>query len=125
MSLDQTISQLESQKATIQDQINKLDQAIQVLQSLGGGAVTAPVAGTLKGRKLSPAVKAKMRAAQQARWAKIKGTAPAQAAKPVKVKKGPVISAAGIAKIRAAQKARWAKINAEKAAAAAKPEEKK
>jgi hypothetical protein len=89
-------------------------------------------------RKFGAAARAKMRAAQKARWAKIKGTASkkkrkmsaqrlaniragvakrmaaqgkALAGKPVK-KARKKISAAGLANIRAAQKARWAKAKA-------------
>ena len=78
---------------------------------------------------MSAAGKARIAAAQKARWAKIKAAAkpaaapkavvaakaaakPAPAAKPAAKKK---ISAEGIARIKAAQKARWAKIHAAKA----------
>lgn len=50
------------------------------------------------------AVRAKMAASQQARWAKKKTAAPAPA------KKKRTMSAAGRAKISAAAKARWAKV---------------
>ena len=65
--------------------------------------------------KRSAATIAKMRASQQARWAKVNGTkveAPAAKAQ-VERKKGKM-SAEGRARIVAAQKARWAKINGEK-----------
>lgn len=71
-----------------------------------------------KPKKMSKAGRAKIAAAQKARWAKIKagkGKASAPAAtkeKPAK-KKGKM-SAKGLANIRAAQKARWAKVKAEK-----------
>ena len=68
----------------------------------------APKKGTM-----SAAGRARIAAAARARWAKVKGTTPTQAA-PKKAK--PVISAEGIARIRAFQKARWAKIKADKAA---------
>ena len=70
-------------------------------------------------RKFSEASKAKMRAAQQARWAKVKGTATpgddATSTLAPKKRKKTKMSAAGKAAIVAAQKARWAKINAAKA----------
>jgi len=119
-----------------------LQEKIQLLQEeLGqilGGEVSSPVETTELGKKykFSPAARAKMRAAQKARWAKIKGTAPSvlPTDKPQKRKmsaeglaniragvakrmagqgKAPAtkgkMSAAGLANIQAAQKARWAK----------------
>lgn len=72
--------------------------------------------------KMSAVGLANIKAAQKARWAKVKAGAPAapktEAAKvePAKpAKKKSKMSAAGLANIRAAQKARWAKINATKA----------
>jgi hypothetical protein len=76
-------------------------------------------------RTMSPATIAKMRAAQQARWANKRGATESQtsttAAKPAKRKSK--MSAAGRAAIVAAQKARWAKIRGEStpASATAKP----
>ena len=68
---------------------------------------------------MSEATKAKMRAAQQARWAKKKGVAVVKAAAGVDAVKAPrkrrKMSAAGKAAIRAAQQARWAKVAAAKA----------
>ncbi|MEI6196806.1 MAG: hypothetical protein WCS42_21025 [Verrucomicrobiota bacterium] len=62
---------------------------------------------------MSAAGRAKVAAAQKARWAKIKATKPVTKA-PAKKSK---MSAVGRAKIAAAQKARWAKIKAAKATA--------
>jgi hypothetical protein len=68
---------------------------------------------------MSAAGRAKIAAAQKARWAKInaaKGAAkPVAKAAPVSKKKGQM-SAEGKARIVAAQKARWAKIKAAKKA---------
>jgi hypothetical protein len=61
-----------------------------------------------KKRRRSAAVRARMAAAQQARWAKIKGTG-AMDFKPAKRGKRR-ISAAGRAAMSAAGKARWAKV---------------
>ena len=86
-----------------------------------GTAKAAPTAGDGRKGKRSPETIAKMKAAQQARWAKVKAPAPAKTEAPAK--KGGM-SAAGKAKIAAAQKARWAKLKAQtapsKAPAAAK-----
>ena len=68
--------------------------------------------------KRSAATIAKMKASQQARWAKLKAPVVAKAPAPVKKKGG--MSAEGRARIVAAQKARWAKIKGEKAPVAAK-----
>jgi hypothetical protein len=58
---------------------------------------------------MSAAVKAKMRAAAKARWAKIKGTT--SSAKPEKKPKRKFI-VAGRARLVALAKARWAKVKA-------------
>lgn len=84
---------LESITKGIREDIGKLSQVLRLLE---GGAKTS-------GRKVSPAGKARMAAAQKARWAKVKG----------KTKKRK-LSRAGRAAIGAAQKARWAKLRAAK-----------
>jgi hypothetical protein len=124
--------------ADIQEKIPSLQAE---LGQLLGGEVSTPAQPTeapMGKRKFGAAARAKMRAAQKARWAKIKGTASkkkrkmsaqglaniragvakrmaaqgkALAGKPVK-KARKKISAAGLANIRAAQKARWAKAKA-------------
>jgi hypothetical protein len=127
--------------ADIQEKIQSLQKE---LNQLLGGEVSTPAqpAEAPRKYKFSAAAKAKMKAAQQARWAKIKGTAPSTTPAPKKklsaqgianiragvakrmaaqgkalaakpVKKArKKISAAGLANIRAAQKARWAKAKA-------------
>jgi len=93
---------------------------------LGGdmsAASPAPSATSRRGgaRKFSAATKAKMAAAQKARWAKLKGKASVVSATPsanqpsAAPKKKRKMSAAGRAAIKAAQKARWAKVKARKA----------
>jgi hypothetical protein len=126
--------------ADIQEKIQSLQEELgQIL----GGEVSSPVEATEaptkpNKRKMSAAGRAAISAAAKARWAKIKGTAPA--AKPAqkpkkkmsaqglaniragvakrmaaqgkaiqKPKQKSKMSAAGLANIRAAQKARWAK----------------
>jgi len=83
--------------ADIQEKIQSLQEE---LGQLLGGEVPTPAQTTEapKKRKFSAAAKARMRAAQKARWAKIKGTAPSaiHAQKPRKK-----ISARGLANIRA------------------------
>jgi hypothetical protein len=77
-----------------------------------------PASGKGNRGKRSPETIAKMKAAQQARWAKIK--APAAAKAEIPAKKKSKMSAEGRARIVAAQKARWAKIKGTKAPAASK-----
>lgn len=73
-------------------------------------ASVTPVPTPADGRRtFSEATKARMRAAQQARWAKIRGKARKTAAS---TKKKRNMSAAGRAAIAAAAKARWAKAKA-------------
>ena len=100
-----TLSPQQLRKAAdIQEKIQSLQKE---LGQLLGGGVSTPAQPTEapKKWKFSAAARARMRAAQKARWAKIKGTTP---------KKKGKMSARGLANIRAAQKARWAKVKAGK-----------
>jgi hypothetical protein len=101
--------------ADIQEKIQALQEE---LSQLLGGEVPTPAQTTEapKKRKFSAAAKAKMRAAQKARWAKIKGTAPA--AKPAQKPQKRKMSAQGLANIRAGVAKRMA---AQGKALAAKP----
>jgi hypothetical protein len=83
--------------ADIQEKIQSLQEE---LGQLLGGETSTPAQSTEspKKRKFSAAAKAKMRAAQQARWARIEGTGPS--ANPVKKAKRKM-SAQGLANIRA------------------------
>ena len=91
--------------ADIQEEIESLQEE---LGQLLGGETSAPAQTTDARRKykFSAAARAKMRAAQKARWAKIKGTAPS--AKPAKRAKRKM-SAAAKAKMAVLMNARWAK----------------
>jgi hypothetical protein len=94
--------------ADIQEKIQSLQNE---LNEILGGEVPTPAQATKPGKKrgkVSAAGRARMRAAQIARWAKIKGTA-ASTTPEQKPKKKSKMSAQGLANIRAAQKARWAK----------------
>jgi hypothetical protein len=113
--------------ANIQERIQTLQEE---LSELLGSEVTSPAAVTEKPkrRKVSAAGIARMRAAQKARWAKIKGVAPkrklsaqgianirAGVAKRMAARgKAPKrkMSAAGKARLSALAKARWAKAKA-------------
>jgi hypothetical protein len=84
-------------------------------QLSGLNAALAAFAGTYKAgssrprRKMSAAARARISAAQKARWAKAKG----QKVIPIKAGKRR-ISPAGLARIKAANRARWAKVRAAK-----------
>jgi hypothetical protein len=93
-----TLSPTQLRKAAdIQEKIQSLQEE---LGQLLGGETFTPAQATEepKKRKVNAAGRARMRAAQLARWAKIKGTAPS--AKPVKKAKRKM-SAQGLANIRA------------------------
>jgi hypothetical protein len=100
------------QVLALKEQIGALQSQLDSIAA-GGSAGEIPIPAVEeapKKRRRSAAVRAKMAAAQQARWAKIKGTG-ATDFKPAK--KDRRSSPATRAKLRAAAKARWAKARAE------------
>ena len=104
--------------AAIKEKISALEK--ELVSILGSPAPAAkPVAAPKKKRTMSAAGLARIKAAQKARWAKIKKNVPvkvaAKAPAPVAKKKFKMSTAAK-AKISAAAKARWAKIKGEKKA---------
>jgi len=86
----------------LKQKIEKLSAQLEALAEGSSGRIGRP-----PGSGMSAGARAKIAAAQRARWAKAKGGAK-PAAKKYKM------SAAGRARIIAAQKARWAKIKAAK-----------
>jgi hypothetical protein len=119
---------------TIKEQIAALEA--QLASLFGAAPVAAPKASAAvlpatpqakKKKVMSPAARAKIAAAQKARWVARKGvqtpksvqTSAAKSATTSKPK--PKMSAAGRANIIAAQKLRWAKVRAAKGQTAAKP----
>ena len=97
------ISQLKAERAKINGQLHALDTAISALSG------TERSGGSHGPRRMNAAARAKISAAQKARWATAKGR------KVVPIKAGKRrISAAGLANIRAATKARWARWRAAK-----------
>jgi hypothetical protein len=98
-----TTAQL-NRAADLKEQIKAMNEE---LASLLGASAPAPTKSPKKG-KMSAAGKAKIVAAQKARWAKLKAAKPAVKA-PAKKRK---MSASAKAKISAAAKARWAKVKA-------------
>lgn len=115
-----------NEKAALEARLAAINKVLAGTVSLAAAspAAPSPTTTTIPGKRtMSEATKAKMRASQQARWAKKKGTA--EATKPSTTataipsapapKKKRKMSAAGKANIRAAVKARWAKVEAAKA----------
>jgi hypothetical protein len=94
--------------AAIKDQIQSLENELHRI--FGSPAKTALSIATKPKGKMSAAGRARIAAAQKARWAKLKGK---NSTKPAPKKKFKM-SAAAKAKISAAAKARWAKIRAAK-----------
>ena len=118
--------------ADLQDKIASLQKE---LAALTGNATSATPAKPAKPAKkkggMRAAGRAKIAAAQKARWAKVKAAKPAAKAVVKSVPAKPsqsakrTISPGHIAKIKAAQKLRWAKFHAAKAKTTAKPDVKK
>ena len=115
-NLRSALQQLRAERKQAQSHVEKLDQAISVIESLNGfgtfGTTNQP------GRIISAASRRKMARAQRARWAKARENSQPVAAKttgsaPVKH----TMSASARRKIAAFQRARWAKLKAGKKAA--------
>lgn len=100
---DLSLSQLR-RAVEIKEQIESLEQE---LASLSGGTVAPPTNGAPVKRRMSAAARAKIRAGQIARWARIKGTAGAAVEAPA-VKKKRKVSAAVKARLSEIARKRWA-----------------
>ena len=114
---------LQQEKANLEARLAEITQALSVSDP------ATPVVTTAPGKRhFSSATKAKMAAAQKARWAKLKGEQAAPASPtsaPTKAKRK--YSAEAKARMAAGAKARWAKVKsgqAAKATAPAKPKRK-
>jgi hypothetical protein len=94
-NLTSLLKQLEQERSRLSSRIEQLNKAVSALT------------GTKSAHRgtISSAGRARIAAAQRARWAKIRG----QKVVTIAYKKRRKLSAAAIARIRAAQKARWAK----------------
>ena len=95
-NLTSVLNQLQQERNRLTSQLERLNNAVAALNG---------VRKTGTGRTVSAAARARISAAQRARWAKVKGPKVVSIAAPERRK----LSAAAIARIRAAQKARWAK----------------
>ena len=114
-NLENALQELRTERKQAQLHVEKLDQAISVIESLNGSG-TSPDTSQPK-RIISAASRRKMALAQKARWARAgKGSHPAKEASGSTHRKGHTMSAAARRKIAAAQRARWAKVKARKTA---------
>jgi hypothetical protein len=103
------VQQLRTERDQAEKTLRRLDAALAALGGVSRGKTTG-----MRSR-LSPAARARIAAAQRARWAKSRAKA-GQTAHKANVVSMPArkktISAAGRKRIAAAQKARWAKVKA-------------
>jgi hypothetical protein len=94
-NLISVLRQLEQERSRLTSELGRLSSAITALNGASRGATR---------KVISAAGRARIAAAQRARWAKPKGKVVSIAAR-----KKRKVSTAAIAHIRAAQKTRWAK----------------
>jgi hypothetical protein len=112
-NLSSALQQLRMERKQAQSHVEKLDQAISVIESLNGSGTLGQTSQST--RIISAASRRKMALAQRARWAMARTESqPATALKttgsaPVKR----TMSAAARRKIAAFQRARWAKLKAQ------------
>jgi hypothetical protein len=113
-NLTNALQELRAELSRAQSQVEKLEQAISVIDSLNGSGSTRKTNQPV--RVISAASRRKMAQGQKARWAKVrKESKPVvAAAKPTgsALAKPYTMSAAARKKIAAAMRARWAKIKA-------------
>jgi hypothetical protein len=94
-NLNSVVKQLQQERISLNSQLERLNIALSALNATGTSR---------RGRRMSAAGRARIAAAQRARWAKAKGKVV-----PITAHKKRKLSGAALAHIRAAQKARWAK----------------
>lgn len=111
-NLDVIVQQLKREREQVANTVQQLDAALSALSGTSSGV------SQKRGNRLSPAARARIAAAQRARWAKVSTNngqkrSPVQKQNVVPIsKKRPALSAAARRKIAAAQRARWAKVKA-------------
>ena len=101
-NLSGIVKQLKKERDRVRKQLLGLETALTAFASAYSGSTPSP-----KRRKTSAKSRAKIAAAQRARWAKVRGNA--------KVAPKRTMSASSRSKITAAQRARWAKFRKSKA----------
>ena len=111
-NLTNALQQLRAERRELQLHVEKLDQAISVIESLNGSGTFRKA--NRPTRTISAASRRKMALAQKARWANArKESQPAKAVTGSAHRKGHTMSASARRKIAAAQRARWAKVKAQ------------
>ena len=115
-NLGSALQELRAERKQAQLHVEKLDQAISVIESLNGsgtfGQTNQPT------RTISAASRRKMAQAQRARWARARnGAQPIALTKTSAAPVKKTMTAAARRKIAAFQRARWAKLKAGKKAA--------
>jgi Skp family chaperone for outer membrane proteins len=99
-NLSSVLKELEQERARLSSQLERLNNALSALSVKGVSR---------RGRSISAAGRARIAAAQRARWAKAKGRVVS-----INANRKRKLSGAALARIRAAQKERWAKWRKEK-----------
>lgn len=118
-NLNSALQQLRDERKQAQAQLEKLDQAISVIEGLSGRSNTRTSSGPRGGRSLSAAARKRISEAQRARWAlRKKQAGTTSSAGPRAVPTRRPLSASARRRIAAAQKARWAKFRSQQKAAA-------
>ena len=117
-NLNSALQQLRDERKQAQAQLEKLDQAILVIEGLSGRSNTRTSTGSRGRRSLSAAARKRISEAQRARWAQRKKQAGTPSAGPRAVPSRKPLSASARRRIAAAQKARWAKFRSQQKAAA-------
>src|SRR5713101_2212211 len=107
-NLSGIVKQLKKERDHVQQQLTRLNSALAAFAGVYRGRTS-----TKPRRKLSAKGRARIAAAQRARWAKVKGQ---QKVVPI-AKPKRTMSASARRKIAAAQRARWAKVKSQKKAA--------
>lgn len=110
-SLDNVLQQLRQEHKQAQIEVEKLREAISVIEGLGTTSSATSVNGSRPKRFISAASRRRMAQAQRARWAKA-GKGPQLVSKATGTAPKRVMSIAARRKIAAAQRARWAKVRA-------------
>ena len=109
-NLKDALQQLRQERSRAQAEVEKLDEAISVIESLNGSGIFRK--GTRATRTVSAASRRKMAQAQKARWARHRRKSPpAKKTSLAPVKR--TMSASARKKIAVAQRARWAKVKAQ------------
>jgi DNA-binding PucR family transcriptional regulator len=112
-SLTGALQELRAERKQAQAHVEKLDQAILVIESINGTGTSRKTKQPT--RVISAASRRKMAHAQQARWAKVRKESQPAAAVAKTTDSAPVkhtMSASARRKVAAAQRARWAKVKA-------------